>query len=181
MIFRAANKTKRMRIVEVEAYIGEDDPACHAAAGKTARTAVMYGEPGYAYVYFIYGMYHCFNVVTERSGYPAAILIRAAEPIDGFASSDRFLLSGPGKLAKALGLDRTWTGKSVCSRNWNFIEKSAESRVEVSPRIGISKATDKHWRFYDADSPSVSGSGRRVALKSQRTTRNHKEGAFPEL
>lgn len=159
-----------MRIVEVEAYIGEDDPACHAAAGKTARTAVMYGEPGYAYVYFIYGMYHCLNIVTERSGFPAAILIRAAEPQDGFETENRLLLSGPGKLAKALTLDRTYTGKLLCSRDWYFMEKEYDVRIEASPRIGITKGTEKLWRFYDADSYSVSGLKR--ANKQEITARN---------
>lgn len=149
-----------MRIVEVEAYIGEDDPACHAAAGNTARTAIMYGEPGYAYVYLIYGMYHCLNIVTERAGFPAAVLIRAAEQIEGFDSDNPLLLSGPGKLAKALSLDRSQTGLSLCSHDWHFIEREKEPRVEVSPRIGITKGTEKLWRFHDTDSKSVSGSRR---------------------
>ena len=104
------------RIVEVEAYQGEDDPACHAAAGRTTRTEPLYGPPGHAYVYLIYGMYHCLNAVTRPPGRPSAVLIRALEPVEGLeimrrrrgwarnGRPDRDLTNGPGKLSRSFGL-----------------------------------------------------------------------------
>src|SRR5204863_10210599 len=106
------------RIVEVEAYVGGDDPASHARAGRTRRNASMWGEPGHAYIYFTYGMHHCLNVVTEREGFPAAILIRALEPTVGLDLlrtrrphlAERHLLSGPGRVCAGLGLGREQDG-----------------------------------------------------------------------
>jgi DNA-3-methyladenine glycosylase len=140
------------RIVEVEAYIGEDDPACHAAPGPTRRNAVMYGPPGFSYVYLIYGMYHCINVVTEKKGFPAAILIRAAEPVEGGdrmavaspKSADLFLLSGPGRLCRSF-------------EDWG----ENPGRIICTPRIGIRKAIDHPWRFVDTASPAASGPGKK--------------------
>lgn len=156
-----------MRIVEVEAYVGEDDPACHAAAGLTPRTAVMYGEPGHAYVYFIYGMYYCFNIVTELKGYPAAILIRAAEALAGWENADARLLSGPGKLCRELGVNKAQQGSSLCAANWYFDGRKGSVKVGTSSRIGISKGTEKLWRFFDADSASVSGPSRKSPSRPQ--------------
>lgn len=150
------------RIVETEAYIGEDDEACHAARGMTARNKVMFGAPGFAYVYFIYGMYHCLNFVTEREGYPAAVLIRAAEPCDGRAlmlapKVDRRTLSGPGKLTRAFGLDRKHNGLSLIDDRL-FVADYDESPKSIgcSPRVGLSKGTEQEWRFFDLESDSVS-------------------------
>ncbi len=153
------------RIVECEAYIGEDDPACHARFGPTSRSAIMYGDAGYLYVYFIYGMYDMLNIVTEPTGRPAAILIRALEPIDGieFMQENRGvqghqrLTSGPGKLCRALAITTQDTGASVTGREFQVIDDGYRPRrVATSPRIGIGAGHDLLWRFYDAQSTFVS-------------------------
>jgi DNA-3-methyladenine glycosylase len=171
------------RIVEVEAYIGEDDGASHARFGRTARNAVMYGPPGIAYVYRVYGMYDCLNVVTEPVGRPAAVLVRAVEPLEGAelmrvariahpragARTDRLpamrLASGPGLVCAAFGLDRADTGLDLC-------DASSPVHLEVPPlgdapdviataRIGVAYAAppwrDAPWRFAVRGHPSVSG------------------------
>jgi DNA-3-methyladenine glycosylase len=149
-------------IVETEAYIGEDDKACHASRGRTPRTEVMYGPPGHAYVYFIYGMHHCFNVVTEEESFPAAVLIRALEPWEGLewmrshrsGRPDNQLTNGPGKLCAALAIDRTLNGVDLCTSQIFFIEEGqtvAEEEIATSPRIGIRSdevARSRPWRFY---------------------------------
>lgn len=159
------------RVVEAEAYIGEDDLACHAARGRTRRTEVMYGPPGRAYVYFIYGMYHCLNVVTERDGFPAAVLIRALEPDEGIEAmreyrgrrNDLELTNGPGKLCAALQIDRRLNGVDLSDHGELFLEEGepvATERVTTSPRIGLNVpgwAADVHWRVFVADSPFVLG------------------------
>ncbi|MBI3092330.1 MAG: DNA-3-methyladenine glycosylase [Candidatus Tectomicrobia bacterium] len=111
------------RIVEAEAYIGESDPACHAARGRTPRNAIMYGPAGYAYVYFTYGMHFMFNIVTEAEGFPAAVLIRAVEPLEGLALMRQRrgarqlteLCSGPAKLCRAMGIARHLLGSDLCA------------------------------------------------------------------
>jgi DNA-3-methyladenine glycosylase len=149
-------------IVETEAYIGEADKACHASRGRTPRTEVMYGPPGHAYVYFIYGMHHCFNVVTEEEGFPAAVLIRALEPLGGLewmrhhrpGRPDNQLTNGPGKLCAALAIDRTLNGVDLCTSQVFFIEEErtvAGEEITTSPRIGIKSdevARGRLWRFY---------------------------------
>ena len=158
------------RIVETEAYIGEADRACHASRGRTPRTEVMYGRPGHAYVYFIYGMHHCFNVVTEEEGFPAAVLIRALEPMEGLewmrrhrpGRPDDQLTNGPGKLCAALAIDRTLNGVDLCTSRVFFIEEGrtvADEEVATSPRIGIRSdevARSRPWRFYIRDNLCVS-------------------------
>ena len=164
------------RIVEVEAYIGEGDPACHASAGKTSRAGIMFGKPGHAYIYFIYGMYHCLNFVTEPEGTAAAILIRGAEPLEGerimMANSPKAnpvtLLSGPGKLCRAFGLTREQNGLDLTkSELWVEDRGLAIKNVATSPRVGITKATRRPWRFFDADSPAVSKTPRPRATRKQ--------------
>jgi DNA-3-methyladenine glycosylase len=149
-------------IVETEAYTGEADGACHASRGRTARTEVMYGPPGHAYVYFIYGMHHCFNVVTEEEGFPAAVLIRALEPLEGLERMRRHrpgrpddqLTNGPGKLCAALAIDRTLNGVDLCISQVFFIEEGrtvADEEIATGPRIGIRSdevARSRPWRFY---------------------------------
>jgi len=149
-------------IVEVEAYIGEDDAACHAARGRTPRNEVMYGPPGHAYVYFIYGMYHCLNVVTEEEGFPAAVLIRALEPLEGLdimrrhrpGKPDRELANGPAKLCQAMAIDENFNGLDLCTSEALFIEEGrrvAPEEIGTSPRIGIRAdelARSVPWRFY---------------------------------
>ena len=149
-------------IVEVEAYIGEDDAACHAARGRTLRNEVMYGPPGHAYVYFIYGMHHCLNVVTEEDGFPAAVLIRALEPLEGLeimrchrpGRPDGELTNGPAKLCQAMAIDRGFNGVDLCASGELLIEGGrmvAPEEIRASPRIGIKAnelARSAPWRFY---------------------------------
>jgi len=156
------------RIVETEAYVGSSDTACHAARGRTDRNAVMFGPPGHAYVYFIYGMYHCLNVVTEAEGFPAAVLIRALEPLEGLevmrenrgGRPDRELTAGPGRLCQALGIDRRFNGVDLCEPGLLFIEEGEPpSSVAAGPRIGIRAETKDMaapWRFFLPDSSFVS-------------------------
>jgi len=165
LVFRTGGKSLSARLVEVEAYIGESDPACHAAVGKTARNQVMYGPGGFSYIYFIYGMYHCLNVVTEKDGFPAAVLIRGAEPDEGLAAmtarygnnNSNRLTDGPGKLCKAFGLNREHNGLDLVG-DILFLEDRGHcpALIETDSRIGIKKAVEKKWRFYDADSKYVS-------------------------
>jgi len=166
------------KIVETEAYIGEDDPACHAARGYTNRTSIMYGPPGYAYIYFIYGMYNCLNAVTEPEGFPAAVLIRALEPLQGVEQMKAFrqrtdvhsLTNGPGKLCQALQLDRSLNGTDLCG-DLLFItsgEQIPEQRIAQTSRIGIRKGMEHPWRFFIAGNPFVSGKQRVTGVKHQR-------------
>jgi len=135
------------KIIEVEAYVGPQDKACHASKGRTARTEVLFGPPGMAYVYLIYGMYHCLNVVTERADFPAAVLIRAVA-VDGE------LIDGPGRLCRALAIDRTLNRFDLTTgvRLW-FEDRGARIRVETIgtfPRIGVEYAggwAKKPYRF----------------------------------
>lgn len=157
------------RIVETEAYVGPDDRASHASRGKTKRTALMFGPPGYAYVYLIYGMYHCFNVVTETEGYPAAVLIRALEPmltkdqirVEGKNNLEK-LASGPGKLCRYLQIDRQLNGVDLCGSVLYIEDRGRRIQPEdivAAQRIGIDYAgewKEKLWRFYVRSSPSVS-------------------------
>jgi DNA-3-methyladenine glycosylase len=152
------------RIVEVEAYQGASDAACHAAAGRTARNAVMYGPPGHAYVYFVYGMHYCLNAVTEEEGFPAAVLIRALEPREGLEAMhhlrpgakgrDRPLTNGPAKLCQALGIDRAMNGADLVNGTALWLEAAQAfdaDRIQTSPRIGVrgdETALRAPWRFY---------------------------------
>jgi DNA-3-methyladenine glycosylase len=155
------------RIVETEAYLGEEDLACHAAAGRTSRTAPLYGAPGIAYVYFIYGMYWCFNAVTRAEHEPSAVLVRAIEPVEGIelmrrrrpkARRDVDLTNGPGKLCLALGI----TGE----HNWNPLQRPPllirtgehvpDREVIVTPRIGITQWAEYPLRWFVKSNPFVS-------------------------
>lgn len=160
------------RIVEVEAYLGAEDAAAHAFAGKTARNAVLFGPPGYAYVYFIYGNHYCLNVSCLPDGIPGGILFRGVEPIQGIAamfkrrgideSSDlRKLSRGPGRLAAAFGITREGdNGKDLTSSRSNlYIADDGQPAPEVliTKRIGIKKATDMPLRYIVPGNPFVSG------------------------
>jgi DNA-3-methyladenine glycosylase len=145
-------------IVETEAYLGEHDLACHAAAGRTARTEHLYGPPGIAYVYFIYGMYWCFNAVTREAGEPSAVLVRAVEPLDGIAlmhkrrpriKSETDLTNGPGKLSTALGIVGSMTGKPLQRKPLVIREAEPidDALVEITTRIGITKSADWPLRY----------------------------------
>ena len=156
------------RIVEVEAYGDGSDPASHARAGRTARNASMFGPAGHAYIYFTYGMHHCLNLVTGRAGRAAAVLVRALEPAEGLALMRRRrgavpeprLASGPGCVARALGLTRAQDGADL-TRGPLWISDRPARRggraVAAGPRIGIREGTLRAWRFHLAGHPSVSG------------------------
>jgi len=156
----------RSKVVEVEAYRGSDDPASHAYRGVTKRTAVMFGEPGHAYVYFIFGNHHCLNLTTESEGEPGAVLIRAVEPLEGIEEMRRRrgvqeltnLTSGPGKLTRALGIDLRLNGEDVVeSKQLYLVSGRQGGRVAVSTRIGVTSAKDRPWRYYLDGNPFVSG------------------------
>jgi len=157
------------RIVEVEAYIGEEDLASHARFGRTERNAAMYGPPGHAYVYLIYGMHHCLNIVTDREGFPAAVLIRALEPLEGVERMRLLrggrpdLTNGPARLCQAMGIDRRFDGADLCEPEaLLFVEESTPVREEVvgrSPRVGVTgdrRARTVPWRFFVKGSPFLS-------------------------
>ena len=159
-----------VRLVEVEAYAGEDDPASHAWRGPTPRTRVMFGRPGHAYVYFSYGMHWCVNLVCEQEGRAAAVLLRAGEVVAGedLARSRRRpgtawarLASGPANLAAVLGLDGSWDGIDVVARGSALRLRPgapvADADVVTGPRVGISRGADTPWRFHVAGNPCVSG------------------------
>jgi len=164
--FRTKQTSLSARIVEVEAYIGQDDPACHAARGLTERNQVMFDQPGFSYIYFIYGMYHCFNIVTEREGFPAAVLLRAAEPIDGIESMRKRspkgkveqILSGPGKFCRSFGLTLDHSGMDLTGNTLYLTSgKGKPGRIVTTTRIGIKTGTELSYRFYLAESEAVSG------------------------
>jgi DNA-3-methyladenine glycosylase len=150
------------RIIEVEAYIGTEDKACHASKGRTARTEVLFGPPGISYVYLIYGMYHMLNVVTERLEFPAAILIRAIE-VDGV------LIDGPGKLCRELGIDRSLHQVDLTEGRSIWFEdrgaRVAGNRIGTFPRIGVDYAglwAKKPWRFRLLEADGRMSSSRRT-------------------
>jgi DNA-3-methyladenine glycosylase len=154
-------------IVETEAYLGLDDAASHAYRGLTKRNEVMFGPPGHVYVYFIYGMYECVNVVTEPVGTPSAVLIRAVEPVLGVelmrsrrpgAKSLRDVASGPGKLTIALGITRALNGADVTKGPLVVRDQRGVGPLEIAagPRIGISKCEDWPLRYWIAGSEFVS-------------------------
>ncbi len=164
-------------IVEAEAYIGESDPACHAAPGPTRRNAPLYGPPGRAYVYLNYGIHYLVNAVTEGEGAPAAILIRALAPVEGVglmrrrrgldARSEHDLCRGPGNLTVALGIDlRHNTADLTRGPLWIEDAGNRAPALDWTPRIGIRVGTDRHWRCTWAGHPAVSGRSRRRATIS---------------
>ena len=154
-------------IVETEAYIGEHDLACHAAAGLTKRTEPLYGLPGMSYVYFIYGVHWCFNAVTRAAGLPSAVLVRAVEPVSGLSLMKERrdhrpkaieLTNGPGKLCEALGINGSHNRLSLQRKPLVIREgKSiAKSEIETTPRIGITRAVDWPLRYFIRGNPYVS-------------------------
>jgi len=171
------------RIVEVEVYQGEDDPACHAAAGRTKRTEPLYSRPGHAYIYLIYGMYYCLNAVTRAEGMPSAVLIRALEPLDGLDRmrsrraararrrtpvADLDLANGPGKLCDALGLTLDHNRLDLIGDTLWIEPGAPPAEVAWTPRVGIKVGTDRLWRCFDSESPYVS-----------RTRLNHEAASEP--
>lgn len=156
LIHQAKDGKKIGKIVEVEAYLGAHDLAAHSAKGLTNRTKVMFGPPGYAYVYMIYGMYYCMNVVTEEQGHASAVLLRALEPIQNIHERTQ----GPGLLCKAMHIDKHLNGHDLTSENFYIADNQDQPRTIVKkPRIGVAYA--KHWakrllRFYIKSNPYVS-------------------------
>nr|WP_253307781.1 DNA-3-methyladenine glycosylase [Rickettsia endosymbiont of Ceutorhynchus assimilis] len=135
---------KKAIITETESYIGQDDPACHAARGRTKRTDIMFGLPGFSYVYLIYGMYYCLNFVTEIEGFPAAVLIRGVHVI----SPENQYLNGPGKLCRYLGINISHNKCDIINNNEFFVSDiGLKTSFSITPRIGITKGIDKLWRY----------------------------------
>ena len=171
-----------VELTEVEAYAGETDPASHSYRGRTGRNGVMFGPPGYAYVYFTYGMNFCVNVVCMPAGIPRAVLLRAgrvtagedlarrrrarwrSEASQGSVLPARDLARGPARLCQALAIDRTQNGLDVCSADGELRLRPADPglradgaiEVAVGPRVGVSAAADVPWRFWIAGDPTVS-------------------------
>jgi DNA-3-methyladenine glycosylase len=156
LVHRIRRKDYRARIVETEAYVGTHDLACHASKGRTRRTEALFGEGGHAYVYFIYGMYEMFNIVASVDGNAQGVLIRAAEPLDGWVAD----LSGPGKLARGMKITRADYGRDLTGDRLFVLDNPTDRpRVVATRRVGVDYAGE--WReaplrFLDADSKAVS-------------------------
>ncbi|MGE5241902.1 MAG: DNA-3-methyladenine glycosylase [Bacteroidota bacterium] len=145
------------RIVEVEAYLGPHDLAAHSARGLTERTKVMFGPPGHAYVYMIYGMYFCMNVVTERAGHASAVLLRAVEPVRNIAERTQ----GPGLLCRAMRIDKRLNGHDLTGNNFYIAAPNKSEPITIirRPRVGVDYAgrwARRHLRFYIKENPFVS-------------------------
>lgn len=157
LVHRVAGVSRVGRIVEVEAYLGPGDLAAHTARGMTPRTRAMFGPPGHAYVYLVYGLHHCMNVVTEPEGIGTAVLLRALEPIANLALP----ATGPGRLCRAMGIDLAYYGHDLVSRDL-FIAAPPTSEppvIRAGPRIGVGYAGEwaaRPLRFYIDGSPHVS-------------------------
>lgn len=170
------------RIVEVEAYLGKDDRAAHSARGVTGRTRVIFGPPGHAYVYFIYGMYECLNIVTEPEGVAGCVLIRAIEPVDGIAvmqerrpgvKSVHELANGPGKLTLAMGIDRRHYGADMTHGllTVRHDPRAGDFEVRTSPRIGIRESAELPLRFYAHGNAAVRGQSTRARATTKQRVR----------
>ena len=169
LVRRLGRRNLAGKIVETEAYVGPHDLACHASKGHTSRTSVMFGEPGRAYVYMIYGFYFCLNVVTEPAGYPAAVLVRAVEPVENVdlmrqlrnnPERETNVASGPGKVCMAMSIDKQLNGADLLGTTiWIEDRKLDPGPIRTSPRVGVDYAgefKDKPWRFFVDGSPHVS-------------------------
>lgn len=171
LVHRSPDGVTAGMVVETEAYIGEDDPACHAAPGPTPRNEPLYGPPGVFYVYFNYGMHYLVNVVTEAAGSPAAVLLRALEPIDGTALMQRRrggstgrhvptsdLCRGPGNLTRAMGITLAHNRLTLAGAPLWLEDRGLDpGPIAWSPRIGIAVGTEHQWRCFAAASRAVSG------------------------
>jgi len=173
IVRREGDRVRVARIVETEAYRGPKDLACHARAGLTKRTRTLFGPPGTAYVFFIYGMHDCFNVVCKAEGAGHAVLVRAAEILEG--SAER--ADGPGRFARAMGLSRAFDGASLLGDQLFLLPRREIVRIRTTPRVGVAYAgewADKPWRFHDACSlhvskPPKSAIGRPTASPTPRS------------
>ena len=193
LVHRHRGRTTSGAIVEVEAYIGESDPACHAAPGPTPRNAPLYGPPGFSYVYLNYGIHYLVNVVTEARHQPAAVLIRALDPVDGVdvmrrrrtratkgrrarnghALSAHDLCRGPGNVTMAMGITLAQNAVDLLG-NQLFIEDRGREPGEIawSSRIGIRVGTERLWRAFVEEHPAVSALKNRSPQRTQRTRNN---------
>ncbi len=167
LVHAAADGLRIGRIVEVEAYLGPGDLAAHTSRGRTARTKAMFGPPGHAYVYLIYGMHHCMNVVTGPEGSGTAVLLRALAPVQGLDAST----SGPGRLCRAMGITRDHYGIDLCGDTlWLARDDApAPAGIAAGPRIGVDYAGEwaaKPLRFFLPAHPAVSRTPRKSVLKS---------------
>jgi DNA-3-methyladenine glycosylase len=158
LVHAAAGTRLVGRIVETEAYLGPEDLAAHSSRGRTPRTEVMFGPPGHAYVYFIYGFWNCVNIVTSATGIPHAVLLRALEPVAGITDKTW----GPGLLCRAMQIDRSLNGADLCGRRL-WLERppgtARKAPIGRSTRIGVDYAgawAGRPWRFFDRSSPYVS-------------------------
>ncbi len=148
-----------VRLTEVEAYAGEDDPGSHAHRGRTERNAVMFGPAGRLYVYFIYGMHHCANLVTGPDGAPGAVLLRAGEVVEGIdlahrrrpGSSERDLARGPARVCRTLGIDLGDNGAHA-----ELVSGPRPVQISSGPRVGLRRAAERPWRFWISGDPTVS-------------------------
>ena len=168
LLVRKLNEDTRLDgiIVETEAYGGACDPASHAYRGMTKRNEGMFGESGYAYIYFTYGFHHCLNFVTGTKGTASAVLIRALDPRSGLETMQALrkktaandIASGPGKLCQALSIDLKLNGIDITSSSSPIyvVDIKEKPVVKVSSRIGVSSGSDRKWRFYVLDNPNVS-------------------------
>jgi DNA-3-methyladenine glycosylase len=159
LVLEEGGERRAARIVEVEAYVGAQDLACHASKGRTPRTEVLFGPPGHAYVFLIYGMHCCFNVVTDRDGVASAVLVRGAEPLEGIEPDAR--TDGPGKLCRALGISLAHNRLDLVTSSL-YLEDAPllpARKISRGPRIGVDYAgawARKPYRFWDKESPCVS-------------------------
>jgi len=166
-----------VRLTEVEAYAGPDDPGSHAFRGRTDRNAVMFGEPGHLYVYFVYGMHHCTNLVTGPVGEPGAVLLRAGEVVDGLelarkrrpGSTDRDLARGPARLCRALDIDLDDNGVRP-ELAPPAPAQGAAVQVSTGPRVGLRHAADRPWRFWITGDPTVSTYRPAAPRRASRTS-----------
>ena len=169
LVRRLRGRNLAGKIVETEAYVGPHDLACHASKGRTTRTSIMFQGGGCAYVYMIYGFYYCLNAVTEAEDYPAAVLIRAVEPLDHIPVMKRLLknpeqstniASGPGKLCMAMGIDKALNGADLAGDTlWIEDRELPIGQILATPRVGVDYAgeyKDKPWRFFVRGNPHVS-------------------------
>lgn len=157
LVHEAGDGPRVVRVVETEAYRGPGDAACHARVGLTRRTRTLLGPPGHAYVFLVYGMHECFNVVCLGEGEGHAVLVRAGEPVVGVPPDAR--ADGPGRLARAMGITRADDGRDLTASPLYISPRRGTVRVGVSARVGVAYAgafAERPWRFYDRLSPHVS-------------------------
>ena len=157
LVRRLGGRELGVRLVETEAYLGADDPAAHAFAGRTRRTDPLWGPPGTLYVYLIYGMHHCLNLAADREDHPGCVLVRAAEPLPGSGLAPD-ACRGPGRLCRALAIDSALSGRSLFEPRWELTlrEGPPPVRIDVARRVGITKGAERLLRFFDGDSLAVS-------------------------